>query len=72
MKRVYRFIREMEARALEEKLDYKKLQREFAKINVNKLEPEFSISKNNSFTLIMDKNIKGTWAYFGNLKKECF
>lgn len=47
------------------------LQDEFAKINMNYLEPEFQIPKTNSWTLIMDENIKGKGAYLGILKDEC-
>ena len=72
MKRVHAFIKDMEKRTVQgEELDYEKLKEQFEKINMNKLEKEFEISPNNSFTLIMDKNIKGPGAYFGHLKEEC-
>ncbi len=47
------------------------LQDEFARINTNYLEPEYQISKTNSWTLIMDENIKGKGAYMGILADEC-
>jgi len=72
MKRVYNFMKEMERRETEgEELNYEKMRYQFEKINMNKLEKEFEINLNNSFTLIMDKNIKGSGAYFGHLKEEC-
>jgi len=46
-------------------------QEEFARINTNYLEPEYQISKTNSWTLIMDENIKGKAAYMGILPDEC-
>jgi len=72
MKRVFAFVKNMQERAkIEPDLDYEQLRKEFDLININKLEPEFKISPNNSFTLIMDKNIEGAGAYIGHLKEEC-
>ncbi len=44
---------------------------EYQKAAKNRLEPEFKISKKNSFTLIMDENLKGADAYFGTFDEEC-
>jgi tubulin polyglutamylase TTLL1 len=44
----------------------------FEEINRNSLEKEFKIAANNSFTLIMDKNIKGIEGFMGHLKTDCF
>jgi len=72
IKRVNQFVHSMEQRAKNgEKLDYSLLKKEFNKINVNKLEPEFQISQENSFVLILDKNIQGPAAYLNNLSGEC-
>jgi len=72
MKRVYSFIRDVQAKAQAgQNVDYEELKGEFQKVNINKLEPEFQISPNNSFTLILDKNIEGAGAYFGHINKEC-
>lgn len=72
MKRVFKFMSEMEAKAQNgEELDYVELRKDFDQVNINKLEPEFEVSQNNTFTLITDKNIKGSGAYLGNLNAEC-
>ena len=72
LQRVHKFIKAMEEKTLRgENVDYEQLRKDFDKINMNKLEPEFAIRPENSFTLIMDKNLEGADAYFGNLKKEC-
>jgi len=52
-------------------IDKRKIRSAFAPVVQNRLEPEFKIRENNTFTLIMDKNIKGAGAYFGHLKEEC-
>jgi len=72
MKRVHAFIRKMQNRELDgENLDFPKLRNEFDVINKNRLEPEFQISKTNSFTLILDKNLNEENAYFNHLNKDC-
>jgi len=72
MKRAYSFIRDIDAKTQSGKLvDYNKLKEEFKKVNINKLEPEFQLSPDNSFSLILDKNIEGPGAYFGHINQEC-
>ena len=46
-------------------------QSEFAKINTNYLEPEFQISKENGWQLIMDSNIGGKASYMGHIRDDC-
>jgi len=72
MKRIYKFFADIDGKLQKGKsLNYTTLAKQFDKINMNKLEKEFEISPNNSFTLIMDKNLKGSKAYFGYLSDEC-
>jgi Tubulin-tyrosine ligase family. len=72
MARVQKFMAKFQADAISGKeMDIDAYRKEFSKINSNYLEPNFPISPNNSFTLIMDKNLKGTDAYFGHLAPEC-
>ncbi len=72
MKRIYKFFADLDIQIQKGKsLNYTTLAKRFDKINMNKLEKEFEISPNNSFTLIMDKNLKGSKAYFGHLSDEC-
>ena len=71
-KRIQAFIARLNGEiSTKKKVDRRRVRNEFAVINKNKLEPEFQISTKNSFTLIMDKNLKGPLAYFGNLREEC-
>jgi len=51
--------------------DYTKYKIAYAEAAVNRLEPEYTISAKNGFVKIMDENLKGPAAYFGNLKDEC-
>lgn len=53
-------------------IDWKTLKKQFAKINKNYLEPEYKISKENSFSLVFDENLEGKNAYFGNIDDTCF
>jgi len=73
IKRVNNFVHAFEQRIKNgEKLNYSLLKHQFNnQININRLEPEFQISPENSFVLIMDKNIQGSSAYFNNLSHEC-
>jgi len=44
---------------------------EYVEITRNRLEPEFTISQNNSWQLILNKNLPGKSAYLGNFNEEC-
>jgi len=51
--------------------NYTKWQAEYKKAIYNRLEPQYEISKNNSFILIMDRTKNGTERYQGFLPEEC-
>jgi len=73
MARAFNFIKEM--RALEERnpqVNYDELKEKFDKtVDTNNLDPKFPISKENGFVLIVDKNLNGSKAYFGNIDENC-
>ena len=74
MSRTFKFMERMVAQinSSPDTVDYSKFKAEFhSSIDINKLEPEFTISPSNGFSLILDKNIEGEGAYFGHLEKEC-
>jgi tubulin polyglutamylase TTLL1 len=72
MKRVHQFMqRFFKETASAKEIDWEPWREEFAIINQNKLEPEFPLRKNLTFTLIMDKSRKGKAAYFGLLDDDC-
>lgn len=50
---------------------YRPYQDAFKLAYKNKLEPEYQISPENSFVLIMDKNLEGAAAYKGHITPEC-
>lgn len=52
-------------------IDYSKWKSEYQSIIKNYLEPEYQISKNNTFDLIMDENLHGKDAYFGLIDDHC-
>lgn len=52
-------------------VDYGKWKEEYRDAVKNRLEPEYQLSKNNTFKLIMDENLPGTDAYFGHISSEC-
>ena len=71
-KRIQIFMAKLNTQiSVHKKVDYERVRKEFSVINSNKLEPEFRIDSKNSFELIMDKNLKGSAAYFGHLREEC-
>jgi len=51
--------------------DYSKWRVAYAEAAKNRLEPEYKISSKNSFVKIIDLNLSGPEAYFGNLRDEC-
>ena len=73
MKRVLNVIRGMQAdlRKDERPIDYKSWKAAYKEAAANRLEPEYQINKNNSFTLIIDQNLPGAEAYMGYLAPEC-
>lgn len=72
MLRVVKLIKQMELEGLVEgTINYTKWRPEYIEASRNRLEPQFELSSDNSFHLIMDLNKDKSEAYFGNLKDEC-
>jgi hypothetical protein len=72
MKRILKVIQEMNQEGIDEgEIDYNYWRKQYDKAALNRVEPEYAISKSNSFKLIMDQNLSGKEAYFGHLDKEC-
>jgi len=72
MSRVVKLIKQMELEGLiEGTINYTKWRPEYIEASKNRFEPQFNLSSDNSFHLIMDLNRKKSEAYFGNLKDEC-
>jgi len=73
MTRAFKFIKEMKLEAEKNPaINYDEWKDKFEKtIDTNHLEPQFPISKDNSFVLIIDRNFQGSKAYFGNLSDDC-
>jgi len=72
MKRLYNMFKLMNTELEQfDEVDYDKWKGEYKQVVKNRLEPEFQISPENSWTLIIDKNLKGEAAYFGHLDAEC-
>jgi len=70
MKRALRLIKRMNGEESEGEKE-NKWRKEYSKISKNFFEPEYQLSPNNSFRLIMDLNLNGTDAYFGHIQPEC-
>jgi len=72
MKRTLDVIKRMQTE-IERKgsTDYEKWRGEYKEAVKNRLEPEYKISENSSFSLIMDENLSGADAYFGLIDSEC-
>jgi len=72
MKRAFAVVEKLNERLLSNQdaniSDLKKLYKQEIK---NRLEPEYEINKDNSFKLILDRNLKGKDAYFGLLDEAC-
>jgi len=72
MARVVKIIKQMELEGvMEGAINYTKWRQEYTEASRNRLEPQFNISADNSFHLIMDLNKDKSEAYFGNLRDEC-
>jgi len=72
MSRVLPIIERMQ-KELEKKeeVDINKYKAEFQIANKNYLEPQYQISQNNTFSLILDENLPAEKAYFGFVAPEC-
>jgi len=72
MKRAFIIISEYNRRLLDNNdHDINDLKERFHQDFKNKLEPEYQLSETNSFKYIIDKNLKGSDAYFGLLADDC-
>jgi hypothetical protein len=72
MKRILRVIKEMNQGAADEgQIDYGYWRRQYNAATVNRLDPEYELSKGNNFKIILDHNLSGKEAYFGHLDEEC-
>lgn len=72
MKRILKVIRKINLESIETgKVDYVPYRDDYEEAVVNRFEEEYQVSANNSFKLIMDLNLKGKDAYFGNLDSDC-
>jgi len=73
MKRVQIFMEKFFTETVYDKeIDWNSWRKEFAEINQNKIEPEFKIKADSSYTLIMDKSKPGPAGYFGLLDEACY
>jgi len=72
MSRILKLLKSMDEEAsIIGTRDYSKWKVQYDEASMNRLEPEYKISANNSFQIIMDQNIQGPGAYFGILRDEC-
>jgi len=72
MMRVHRFMEKFfRQTAKKTKIDLDLWREEFAEINQNKLEPEFPLRANLTFSMVMDKSRPSKEAYFGFLDQDC-
>jgi len=72
MSRLLKVIKNMQAANNQPTpLDLTKWRAAYAEASKNRLEAEYPIKETNGFVKIMDLNLKGADAYFGNLKEEC-
>ena len=72
MKRALNVIKQMQQEVVKGGMvDYEQWKKEYQIAIKNKLEPEFQISTNNTWKIIMDENLKGEKAYFGLIPEEC-
>jgi len=72
MKRVLSVIKKMNADAQEVgNIDYDNYRILYAEASINRFEPEYEISPDNTFKLIMDESLSGPAAYMNILEPEC-
>jgi len=45
--------------------------KEFKEVTENHIEPEFEVSRTNSFSKIIDENLSGVERYAGLIQKDC-
>jgi len=72
MKRILALIKRIHQESSEAGLaDYSNWRSEYAEAAKNRFDPEYQVSADNSFKLIMDMNKEGKEAFFGHLDDEC-
>jgi len=72
MHRVFQLFSKIDQEIVQEGMtNYTNWQVEYKKAVSNRLEPQFEISKNNSFIPIMDRSKTGDERYYGYLPSEC-
>jgi tubulin polyglutamylase TTLL1 len=73
MKRVLNVIQKMQIDAkVNDKVDYGMWRKEYQEAVKNRLEPEYKLSGNNTFSLFIDQNLlPSSAAYFGYLDEAC-
>jgi hypothetical protein len=72
MKRILAVVKKMNTDAQEVgNIDYENFRQLYADAARNRFEPEYEISPDNTFTLIMDESRQGYDAYMGLLDEEC-
>jgi len=72
MSRILDVLKQMEEEGIKTGgIDYTKWRKKYIEAEKNRIEPEYPIRSNNTFHIIMDMNLQGPEAYFGNLKSEC-
>jgi len=71
MARFVKLIKNMEQDPKALTTNLPKWKAEFELAAKNRLEPEHQVSKNNTYTLIMDEGLEGEKKYMGLIEKEC-
>ena len=72
MSRILDVLKQMEEEGIKTGgIDYTKWRKKYIEAEKNRIESEYPIRSNNTFHIIMDMNLQGPEAYFGNLKSEC-
>jgi len=72
MQRILNLIKEINKKSAKDgATDYAQWRDDYAEAARNRIDPDYEISKDNSFKLIMDMNKKGKAAFFGHLDDEC-
>ena len=72
MMRVMEIVKRLqEDMGAKKEVDCEKYRNEYQKAIRNRLEPRYKISSKNMFVPLIDENIAGEGAYFGNIDPEC-
>lgn len=71
MKRVLNVILKLKQQHKAGKINLEQLRKEYREAVKNRFEPEYQISKSNTFDIVMDESIHGPGGYFGNIAPEC-